>query len=380
MSRALIFSDMHLHSHKERIDRLEDCLQVLDWIFKTAVKNKCKYLFFLGDLFHERSKIDVMNYLKTFEVVMKHMIEDAVDLDFYLLVGNHDMYHRTRWDVNSIKPISAIPRCHVIAQPTTMVFDQSVVDWMPYTEDQIRDIDKLKKSKTEMDSNLSEFNLLLGHMAVHGAQTNLLFGIKSDVIVEFDNDMTPVDPSIFNPWKKTILGHYHGAQHLNDKVEYIGSPLQLSYGEAFQKKHVMILDLQTLKCDYIQNEFSPKHLIVTTQDITDENYKLDGNFVRIGYENMSQVEILDMRRKLAQSHKILSLDFKQKDKKTELDQTVIEESKAILIDQDKMLGSYIDTTGVPSVMNTKGVAVTLDKSRLLRTGEKVIERCSENRT
>lgn len=375
MSKALIFSDLHLHAHKDRIDRLDDCLQVLDWIFHTAVKHRCNYLFFLGDLFHERAKIDVMNYLKTFEVVMKHMIDDAADLDFYLLVGNHDMYHRTRWDVNSIKPISAIPRCHVIAQPTTMTFKGAAVDWMPYTEDQIRDIDKLKKSKED-----SNFHLLLGHMAVHGAQTNLLYGMKSDVIAEFDNDMMPVDPAIFSPWKRTILGHYHGAQHLGDKVEYLGSPLQLSYGEAFQKKHVLILDLNTLKGEYIQNDFSPKHLIVTTKDIDDENYKLDGNFVRIGYENMSEIEKINLRRKITQDHKVLSLDFKPKDKKTELDQTVIEESKAILVDQDKMLASYIDTTGLPTVTDKKGATITLDKSRLLRTGEKVIERCSGNPT
>ena len=377
MSKALVFSDLHLHAHKDRIDRLNDCLQVLDWVFKTAVKNKCKYLFFLGDLFHERSKIDVMNYLKCFEVIMKHMIEDAADLDFYLLVGNHDMYHRTRWDVNSVKPISAIPRCHVVAQPTTMTFGESVVDWMPYTEDQIRDLDKLKKSKAEAGS---AYHLLLGHMAVHGAQTNLLYGLKSDVIAEFDNDMLPVDAKVFDPWRRTLLGHYHGAQHLGDKVEYIGSPLQLSYGEAFQKKHVLILNLATLKGEYVENTFSPKHLIVTTKDVEDENYTLDGNFVRVGYDDMSEIDRLNLRRKITQDHKVLSLDFRPKDKKTEQDQTVIEESKAILVDQDKMLETYIDTTGLPTITNKKGETITLEKSRLLSWGQKVIDKCSENHT
>jgi DNA repair exonuclease SbcCD nuclease subunit len=253
MSKSLIFTDLHLHSHKGSADRLQDCLKVLDWVFQTAAEKGCKYIFFLGDLFHERAKIDVLNYLRTFEVFMKHMIEDAADREVYLLVGNHDMYHRERWDINSIKPLSAIPGVHIVQSPTSMSIGGRTIDWLPYTENPISELAKFKKQTAG--------DILLAHLAVNGAMTNTFYGVKSDVIVEYDNEMVLVDPGLFDDWKMTLMGHYHGAQKLNNKVEYVGSPLQLSFGEAFQQKHVIVLDLETMEKEYVLNEFSPQHLI-----------------------------------------------------------------------------------------------------------------------
>jgi DNA repair exonuclease SbcCD nuclease subunit len=303
-----------------------------------------------------------MNYIYTFEAIKRHIT--GSDIKMYLLVGNHDMYHLQRWDVNSIAPLGSIENCQVIQAPTTTSHDGVEVDWMPYTEKQIDDLEKLK-------SNRSSARLLLGHFAVHGAQTNLLFGLKSDVLVEHDSEMVQVDPEVFDDWDLTLLGHYHGPQKLNSKVEYVGSPLQLSYGEAHQTKHVIVLDLETLDKEYVVNTFSPKHLIVTEQDIEDENYDFDGNFVRLGVENMSQTGLIDLRREFNKKYKVLSFDVKEKDKKIQEDETVIEESKAILFQQGEMLEAYIEATGVPD---------GLDKKHLLSMGEEVLTLCSENQT
>ena len=32
----LLFSDLHIFPHKRKNERLEDCLEVLRWVFKTA--------------------------------------------------------------------------------------------------------------------------------------------------------------------------------------------------------------------------------------------------------------------------------------------------------------------------------------------------------
>jgi hypothetical protein len=100
---------------------------------------------FWAILFHERSKIDVLNYLRTFEVFMKHMIEDAADREVYLLVGNHDMYHRERWDINSIKPLSAIPGVHIVQSPMSMQLGGRKIDWLPYTENPIARLPSSRK-------------------------------------------------------------------------------------------------------------------------------------------------------------------------------------------------------------------------------------------
>lgn len=359
MSKAFVFSDLHIHAHKDRVDRLHHCLAVLDWVFLQADKHDCEYIWFLGDLFHDRIKIDVLNYLKTFEVFMKHMITDAADRDVYLLVGNHDMYHKERWDVNSVKPLTAIPRVHLMDKPTRTILGGKRIDWMPHTDNPVRELNDMKKAHGGAG------DLLLGHMSVHGAQLNIFYGTKADVIVEYDNEMVTVDPSIFADWPMTLLGHYHGSQILDYGVEYIGSPLELTYGEAFQQKHCIVLDLETMEKQYIINEFSPKHLIVTPQDIKDENYNLDGNFVRLATDGLKNKELIDLRREITQNYKILSFDTKQKERKTEEDKTVIDKAQAILKDVHEMLKMYIKERGVPEGMGA---------DRLLKSGEECLDK------
>ncbi len=359
MSKGLIFSDLHLHKHKDRCDRLQHCLDVLTWVFDQAIEQDCEDIFFLGDLFHERSKIDVLNYLKTFEIFLDRMTGDCRDKDLWMLVGNHDMYHRERWDVNSIRPLTAIPNLHVIQSPLSTVICDTKIDWMPHTENPVKDLKVFKQAGVG--------DILFGHMAVHGAQTNTFYGTKSDVIVEYDNEMIEVDVNVFDPWKMTVLGHYHGAQKLNDKVEYIGSPLQLTFGEAFQQKHLIVLDLETLEKEYVVNNFSPKHLIVTPQDVEDENYDFNGQFVRISVDDMGAVELVDLKRKMVKEHKPLSLDIKEKDKTVaeDKDTSAMEEIHEVLANIEDMLGRYMKDNDVPN---------GLDEDRLLKIGMRCLDK------
>ena len=352
MSKSLIFSDLHCHNHKDKNDRLQDCVQVLDWIFATAKKHSCKYIFFLGDLFHERAKIDVLNYLKTFESFMRH----AADFEVILLVGNHDMYHKERWDVNSVKPLSAFPNIKIIESPTTTEIDGRRIDWLPHSDNPLKYLEDFPNKR----------DILFAHLAVHGAMMNTCHGIKADVIIEHDHEMIPVDKHVFGGWHHVFLGHYHGAQKLADHIEYVGSPLQLSFGEAFQQKHIILFDLETSEKQYIINEFSPKHFIVSPTDIENETYDLKNHFVRVAVEDLGKKDLIDLQRKIIKELCPLSLDLKQVEKKLD-DALVISDAKAILNDTKKMLEQYVNDKGLPTGLN---------REKLLKIGEKCLDAIS----
>lgn len=357
MSKALIFADLHLHNHKDRVNRLPDCLATLEWVFKQANEHDCDYIFFLGDLFHERAKIDVLNYLSTFEVFMEHMFDGK---EMFLLVGNHDMYHKERWDVNSVKPLTGIPNVSIVQVPLSIRLGGRKIDWLPHTEDPISELDKLKKEEGGAG------DLLLGHVAVNGAIANLFYGTKADVIVEYDNHMVPVDVELFDDWGMTILGHYHGGQKLTDKIEYVGSPLQLSFGEAFQEKHIIVLDLETMTKEYIVNDFSPKHLIVSPQDIENDAYDLSGNFVRLAVDDLGHKDVADLQRKIKE-HKPLSVDTKKKDTRAteEEDTEALANVQVALGNITEMMGNYV---------KDRDVANDLDKDHLLEVGMKCLDK------
>jgi DNA repair exonuclease SbcCD nuclease subunit len=279
MARTLIFSDIHVHPHKRKVERLEDCLKALDWVFQTAIDHNIEEIIFGGDLLHERQRIDSFTYMRVWEVLKKHM---NGDLRLYLLLGNHDMWYATKWSVSSILPFSALPGVEVINKPARIKIAGANFDFIPYTHDPIAALKELKKMP-------GQATYAVGHIALTGAKLNT-HGHAADVVIEHDGDMVVVDPTIFKDYEQVFLGHYHAEQQLADNVEYIGSPLELSFGEAFQKKHIIVFDAGKNEKKYIENTFSPKHLYLKQNQL--DKYDLTNNFVCIMADDISAADLL----------------------------------------------------------------------------------------
>ena len=359
--KALICSDLHIHSHKDSVDRLENGLETLRWVFAQAELYECEYLFFLGDLFHEKSKIDVLNYLSTFEVFMDFFLEKRSPIQAYMLIGNHDMYHKEKWDVNSVKPLSAIENVHIVDRPCTLNIAGIDIDFCPHTANPIQHLANLKEGRSKKD-----LRLLFGHLSVHGAILNKLYGTRADVIVEHDTEMVPVSVEIFDDWDMTILGHYHAAQQLNEKAEFIGSPYQISFGEAFQDKHIIVLDLETMGKTYIKNDFSPRHYIIPSAE--EDVYDLNGHFVRVLVDDMGSKDLLDSRTRIMNKYKVASFDFKENDKKANLDIEMVKEAQILTNNHEDTMKSFVTNAILPPEIN--------DVPLLLMEGFEICQRVS----
>jgi DNA repair exonuclease SbcCD nuclease subunit len=348
MPELLLFSDVHVHPHKKSVERLHDCLKVLEWVFQTAVKNNIENVLFLGDLFHDRQKIDILTYQKTYEVFEKYLFPEP-PFNLYLLLGNHDLWHSTKWDVSSVIPLRNLPGVTVIAEPSTLKIAGAEISFLPYTHDPISDLAKI--------TNNGKRRILCGHVAVDGASLNTA-GSVSDTSIEHDGEMVKITPEIFNGWDDVFLGHYHVSQRMTHNVEYIGSPLELNFGEANQKKHIIIYNSDTGARQYIKNDFSPLHLIIKEQDL--DKHQLAGNFVRVVVDDIGSSELSEIKTKLL-AENIATLEIKQKEK---FDQDVnIEDAKAILMSGDQMLEKYIEQTDLNG----------LDKNKLLEVGRRICQ-------
>jgi len=328
MSNILLFSDVHIHAHKKSFDRLKDCLTTLDWVFETAKQHKIKDIVFAGDLFQDRQRIDVATYSMTFDVLFKHC-DGSINL--WLLLGNHDMWYHDKWDISSVLPFSALPNVTVINKACTLEILGKEIDFLPYVRDPIEHLKELENIAKQRKG----LKTLVGHLAVHGAELNTLYHTLADVVLEHDGDMVCVGPELFKAWDKVFLGHYHGAQQI-ENLEYIGSPLQLTFGEAFQEKHIIVYDLKTGKQEYITNDFSPKHLILSESDV--HNHDVENNFVRLNVENRKSIDILDLKKEV-QGRKPSTLEVVQKPKKEQ--KQVVEDAKSILNKEDEMLETYV---------------------------------------
>ena len=362
-NRVLIYSDLHIHPHKKSHERLYDCLEVLEWVFKTAEEKGARNIIFVGDLFHDRQKVDVLTYQHTFEIFEKHLCNSQMKA--WMLLGNHDMWSREKWDYSSVKPLGSVCGVTVIDEPCTISIDEfgrpPFISFLPFTKNPIEALSNL--------DNDSDFKILFAHIAVDGALWNVRSNTFAEVLIEHDGDMVKVDAGILSKWDQVFLGHYHAAQNITDKIEYIGSPLQLSYGEAFQKKHIILYDLNTHEKEYITNTFSPKHYVYELSECP--RAKFDANvdlFVKIKTEDITSPENIEAQKKILElpNCKEARVDPIKKNKAEE--QKSIEDAKAILLNEDEMAERYLDEVG------TNG----LDRQKLLDVFKTICNKREQN--
>ena len=348
--KALIFSDIHIHPHKKSQERLDDCLKALEWVFETARANKIKNIICLGDLFHDRRTIDILSYNKTFDIFEKHQ-HSGEPFNIYLLLGNHDLWYYERLDVSSVAPFKNIPNTTVINKPCTINISSFPVSFLPFTHNPIEEMKKI--------DNNSNYKVLMGHVAIDGAMLNPHARTISEVSVENDNEMVLISSDKFKEWNYVFLGHYHAEQVIDGFIEYVGSPLQLDFGEVFQQKHIIIYDLETHDRKYIINDFSPKHLIIS--DEKENKHSLKNNFVILETsKDVGDPALIDIRNKVSESE-VKSVVVRRKPKEIVEDKKDIETLKLNLSRREDMISSYIDHL-------SSSAGFSFDKEKLKRFG------------
>lgn len=350
MSKFLLFSDIHVHPHKHKSERLQDCLKALNWCFEQAEEQKVDAVMFGGDLLHERQKLDSMTYVEVFKILEKWQ---NANRKVFLLVGNHDMWFANAWSVSSILPFKALLNFDVIDKTTAL--SVAGVEWhfIPYTHDPISELQKLPKG------NISK-SYLLGHLAIDGAKLNSA-GSLADVAIENDGDMVRISVDLFKKYKRAFFGHYHGSQKLAKNVEYIGSPLQLSFGEANESKHVIILDSEKDSVSYIENTFSPKHFYLDekTYDKFDKK-ELENSYVDFAISDNTDVKLKKELERFSQDTKLANLRVRVEAKK--INEHVIEDVKKIVSDEGSLLENYLKQDN----------PADFDHDLLLEIGRKII--------
>ena len=342
MGKIVLFADAHIHAHSSSSERLDNCIQCLEWIYSETEKRKIKHIIGLGDLFHDRHRLNIYSYQKVYDILYKY----SSIIDSYFLIGNHDMFYRDSWDVTSIKPLSQI--ISVIDKPCTIRISGRNFDFLPYTNNPKENINR-------------KSDVLMSHLAINGATINTLWNIKSD----FEEEIEEHDVSIFSGYKKVFLGHYHARQKIDNVVEYIGSPLQLSFGEAMDKKGFVILDTETLETEFIENTFSPKHFILPSYESLKE-YDIKNSYVKLLVSDLNHINLLELKHQIIKEYQPKSLQIIPVEKPKEIGKKEIKNIDIVTNNKKKLIEKFV-----------KDSSTELDKKILVKTGLEVINQCSQ---
>lgn len=356
MSKFLLFSDIHVHPHKHNNQRLLDCLRALEWVFEQAIENDVDAVMFGGDLLHDRQKIDSLTYMETFKVLEKYQNQR---FKVFLLLGNHDLWFGNSTKISSTYPFGALKNFAVVDSTQSRQICGTQWHFMPYTHDPIDELKNLPLD--EMPKSY-----LLGHLSIDGARLNSA-GSIADVAIENDGDMVKISSNLFKNYKHAFFGHYHGSQKLAKNIEYIGSPLQLSFGEANEEKHIILLDSEKNTLRYIQNDFSPKHFYLNEVDYkTFDKDKLKNAFVDVTISDTTDINLRKDLEKFSESNNIASIRVRAESRQS--GEHLVSDVKKILSDESKLLENYLDQQN----------PVDFDKDMLLNIGKKIIKFSEES--
>lgn len=237
--KLLFFSDLHCHNYEDhsirlangRNSRLQDCLNIVAQVKEWCLANPFSRVYFLGDVFHARYRLDVDVLTATRDV----FVDLAKHCSLYMLVGNHDQYTRVG-DVHATAIFSDgddYVSLEVLDEPGrdphNFFADPKPysIAWYPHTSD----VPAMK----EWIKQLPPTDIFIFHQGVSEAAVGPYdMHVKTEISI---NDL-PLDRVRF-----CIAGDYHKRQFIRN-FHYVGSPLQLSQGERGEVKCFTVINTE----------------------------------------------------------------------------------------------------------------------------------------
>jgi len=258
-------------------------------------KKKDDVLFFLGDLYDNRTSINI----KVIDCVVK-LFEDLSEIiECHVLLGNHDNFNMSDPEVNSVCTIRNIQNVTIYDSPKIITIDGMNALMMPWIHG--------KDNEKSVLEQYTGTDLLFCHSDLNGCRTQLY-------------PTRPVSRNIldindFQGFGKIYSGHIHIVQEINN-FTFVGSPYHLDRNDVGNRKGVWVYDTKKKSDFFFENDFSPefnKIKIYTEKDFkTLSDSMFDKNFVDLEISNNLLVNTPHLRLeldKLANKNKIENIEF-----------------------------------------------------------------------
>lgn len=242
--KIAMFTDIHFGKKSNSVQHNSDCFDYVEWFCqKVKDEGNITHIIFLGDWFENRNAVNVQTM--TFAHMALRKLND-LGLPIYIIIGNHDLYHRENRKIFSTQVFNEFSNVTLVNEPT--VIDDILI--CPYL------------FKTEYP-NLAKYNNLkywFGH-----------FEFRNFVITGTDRKMEHgPDHTQFDGPTYIFSGHFHKRQ-ANGNVIYLGNTFPMDYGDAWDDaRGLCILDTSTDDVSFIDWGDCPKYRKVKLSDVLND--------------------------------------------------------------------------------------------------------------
>ena len=254
----LFTADIHLSRYaQDKIEdtsnlpeRLHSIKQTLDEMATYCIDNQIKNFVISGDLLHGKSII-----YASAQNIMLEFFKKYQSLNFYVIDGDHDISGKGIDVVSALKSLETIDNVKWIGFDKIYNMENEGILFLPYSYTLP---EKIKEYKSK---------ILISHFGLSEGMLNSGMSIVSDVSMK----------DLEERYQLVLLGHYHRPQEIirdNISLYYVGSPIQLDWGEKNDEKRFLIVDTETLDVKSIPLKNYKKHIeIEVNADNVDDALK-----------------------------------------------------------------------------------------------------------
>lgn len=251
-----------------------------DVFFPYLKENQIGEIIQLGDLFDRRKFI---NFNSLF-LCKKYFFDKLRDekLNFYTLLGNHDVAYKNTLEVNSTSLLlKEYDNIIIFNKPHSLNFDGTFIDFVPWicTDNEQEIIEFMKSSKS---------HLCFGHFEING------FEMERNVVCQ-----TGVDKNIFDKYDMVLSGHFHHKSN-DGHIYYVGTPGEIMWSDYDDPRGFHIFDTKTRELEFIRNPYKMFHKINYNDTEQDSDFwrsydyeKLKESYVKVIVINKQNPYLFD---------------------------------------------------------------------------------------
>lgn len=248
----------------------------------------------LGDLFDNRNVIPI-NLLNYAMDIVEKISKIA---PFHILVGNHDSWHKSSSEINTIRPFKHIDNVFIYDKTTKIEFNGLNILMMPFIEKKSEQIKLIQENK--------DCHYLFCHSDLNGAKMHL-----SSVA---HRNLDKINIEEFSNFRKVYSGHLHISQSQKN-FTFVGNNFQMDRNDLDNIKGIIVLDTDNNIENFIENKISPrftKVYIKTEDDIEVLNNISMRNYIDVYISSTLLTNNRKLRRKiesLLETGKFASIEY-----------------------------------------------------------------------
>lgn len=224
-------------------ERLHVLKETLHQIADYCVEENIKVVVIGGDILHGKSIIHAIAQ----KVMLDFIRWYNFAITFYIIDGNHDLSGKSEQVISALEPLASEQNVRWIPYDKIRILNN--ITFIPYSYDIV--------SKIKENSN----DILISHFGLSEGVLNSGISIVSNISLR----------DLRGRYKLVLLGHYHKPQEIIEddiSVYYVGSPIQLDWGEKNEEKRFLVVDSETLEVESIPTHGYRQHIQL---EVTKEN-------------------------------------------------------------------------------------------------------------